>query len=360
MSLRIRAQWQRAAFRLQIDTELPTDGVTALFGRSGCGKTTLLRIIAGLERVPDAQVRFGDQCWQQNSRFVPTNARRIGLVFQEHSLLPHLSVKENLLYGYQRTAPEQRRLHPEEVMQMLAIETLLQQRIDQLSGGERQRLSLGRTLLTSPQLLLLDEPLSALDSQTKREIMPFLSRLAQQSQVPIMLITHSPDEVQRLANHVAFMAAGRITTMETLQQALARPDTPLFQDEGAAAILAGQLGPANAFGLNAFGPPQARLWLQPAINENEQLQCGQSIRVRILARDVSVALDDPQRISMQNHLLVTVERLHAATEQRVVLSLRLADGQLLLSEITAWSAQRLELSPGQQVYALIKSVALIS
>ena len=238
---------------------------------------------------------------------------------------------------------------------MLAIEPLLQQRIDQLSGGERQRISLGRALLTSPQLLLLDEPLSALDSQTKREIMPFLSRLAQESQVPIMLITHSPDEVQRLANHVAFMAAGRITDIETLQQALARPDTPLFQEEGAAAILAGELGPANEFGLSAFGPPEARLWLQPP----EVTLHGKSLRVRILARDVSVALDDPQRISMQNHLLVSIEHMHAVAEQRVVLSLRLADGQLLLSEITSWSAQRLALAPGQRVYALIKSVALI-
>ncbi|MDP1932541.1 MAG: molybdenum ABC transporter ATP-binding protein [Gammaproteobacteria bacterium] len=360
MSLRIRAQLQRGAFNLLIDTALPTDGVTALFGRSGCGKTTLLRIIAGLERVRDAHVEFGDLCWQQDSHFVPTSARRIGLVFQEHSLLPHLSVKENLLYGYKRTPAELRRLHLEEVMQMLAIDSLQQQRIDQLSGGERQRISLGRALLTSPQLLLLDEPLSALDTQTKREIMPFLSRLALQAQVPIILITHSPDEVQRLANHVAFMAAGQITTVETLEQALARPDTPLFQDEGAAAILAGQLGPANEHGLRAFGSDQSRLWLQSPGNVTELPECGQSIRVRILARDVSVALDDPQRISMQNHLFVTIEHMHTIADQRVVLSLRLADGQLLLSEITNWSARRLELSPGQQVYALIKSVALIS
>ncbi len=355
MSLRVKAHLQRGAFNLLIDSELPTEGVTALFGRSGCGKTTLLRIIAGLERMPGAQVHFGDQCWQQDSHFVPTSERRIGLVFQEHSLLPHLSVRANLLYGYKRTIAEHRRLHPDEVMQMLAIEPLLQQRIDQLSGGERQRISLGRALLTSPQLLLLDEPLSALDTQTKREIMPFLSRLAQDSQVPIMLITHSPDEVQRLANHVAFMAAGQITGIETLQQALARPDTPLFQEEGAAAILTGELGTSNEFGLSAFGPPEARLWLQSPANAMDK-----AMRVRILARDVSVALDDPQRISMQNHLLVSIEHVHAVGEQRVVLHLRLADGQLLLSEITSWSAQRLALAPGQRVYALIKWVALIS
>lgn len=352
--LQIDTRLQRGDFTLDVQTQWPLSGVTALFGRSGCGKTTLLRIIAGLEKVSSAHVRFSDCVWQTDGQFVPIENRRVGLVFQEASLLPHLSVTGNLLYGYKRTPQALRRLQPDAVIAMLGLENLLDRRVDQLSGGQGQRVALGRALLSSPQLLLLDEPLAALDTQTKREIMPFLSRLASESAVPIVLITHSPEEVQRLADRVVFMRDGQIEEMCELQQAMAKPDSPLFADEGPASVLLGEPGHVDEHGFCAFGPPEARLYVQAGTDVS-----GALIRLRVLARDVSIALHNPSGISIQNHLKVTINNLHALSAGRILVDTSLQDGQSLLIEITTWSAQQLELVPGQEVYALIKSVALI-
>jgi molybdate transport system ATP-binding protein len=357
-TLSVRALLRRTDFALDVDAALPLAGVTALFGRSGCGKTTLLRVIAGLEKVADAEVRFGDSLWQGGRHFVPLHRRRIGLVFQEHSLLPHLGVRDNLLYGYKRTPPAERRLHLPEVADMLGIGELLGRSIDKLSGGQRQRVSLGRALLTSPRLLLLDEPLSALDTQTKREIMPFLSRLAAEAGVPVVMVSHAPEEVERLADRVVFMRDGRIERIESLRQALSRSDSPLFADEGAVSVLEGLPGELNPNGLRAFGPAGARLWLSAGDLAGGP-QAAAPRRLRILARDVSLALDDPARISIQNHLQVTIERIDSVGPGRVLVACRLADGQLLLAEVTPWSATQLGLAPGQRVYALIKTVALL-
>ena len=381
-TLSVRALLPRTGFTLDVDAPLPLAGVTALFGRSGCGKTSLLRVIAGLDRAAGAEVRFGNEVWQHGRHFVPLHRRRIGLVFQEHSLLPHLGVRDNLLYGYRRTPPAERRLQLQAVVDMLGIGELLERSIDKLSGGQRQRVSLGRALLTSPRLMLLDEPLSALDTATKREIMPFLSRLAVEAGVPIVMVSHAPDEVERLADRVVFMGAGRIERIETLREALARSDSPLFADEGAVSVLEGLPGAVGPHGLRAFGPEHARLWLSAgAATSGEGPQgkrpageaaadavlAGGAVpssprrmqRLRILARDVSLALDDPARISIQNHLRVTIERIDAHPSGRMVVACRLADGQLLLAEVTPWSVSQLGLAPGLQVYALIKSVALL-
>jgi molybdate transport system ATP-binding protein len=293
--------------------------------------------------------------WQQGRLFVPLHRRRIGLVFQEHSLLPHLSVRDNLLYGYRRTPQAERRLHLAEVAAMLGIADLLDRSIDRLSGGQRQRVSLGRALLTSPRLLLLDEPLSALDTQTKREIMPFLSRLAGESGVPMIMVSHAPDEVERLADRVVFMRDGRIDRIEPLQAALSRPDSPLFADEGPASIFEGALGPAEHHGLCPFEAPAARLWIPAA----DSMDTGAPIRVRILARDVALALDDPRDISIRNRLRVTIEQIAPLPGNRMLVTTHTADGARLLAEVTPWAVQQLRLEPGRSVVALIKSVALM-
>ena len=352
--LKIKAIMRLGDFTLDVDAQWPLEGVTALFGRSGCGKTTLLRIIAGLEKVSAAQVNFADTVWQGAGHFLPVEKRRVGLVFQEASLLPHLSVTGNLLYGYKRTPEALRRLQPDAVVNMLGLDNLLERRTDQLSGGQAQRVALGRALLSSPQLLLLDEPLAALDTQTKREIMPFLSRLAQQSGVPVVLITHSPEEVQRLADRVVFMRDGVIDDICDLQQAMARPESPLFADEGPASVLHGELGTADERGLCAFGTPGARLFIRADTNEVVG-----PIRLRVLARDVSIALNDPAGISIQNHLRVMITGLHEMSGGRMLVTTVLQDGQILLTEITVWAARQLRLAAGQHVYALIKSVALV-
>lgn len=360
--LSLNVRWQRGQFLLDCQAQLPLQGVTALFGRSGCGKSSLLRVIAGLERVPGAEVHFADQLWQQDRLFLPPEKRRVGLVFQEHSLLPHLNVEGNLLYGWKRTPAALRRLHLPEVAAMLGIADLLERQVDQLSGGQAQRVALGRALLCSPQLLLLDEPLAALDTQTRREIMPFLSTLSRDAGVPIVLITHSPDEVLRLADRVVFMQNGRVDEICSLQQAMARPDSPLFMEEGPSSVLMGNLSAADEQGVCQFMAATGEVCLyvhgaQPS-GMAESAQNGLR-RLRILARDISVALDDPSRISIRNHLPVVIEQIMEMPAGRVLLKTRLVDGQVLMIELTSWSSQQLALAPGDQVWALIKSVALL-
>lgn len=356
MTLQIRAHWPRGGFTLDVALSVPLRGVTALFGRSGCGKSSLLRIVAGLDRVLGAEVICQGEVWQQDTQFLPPERRRVGLVFQEHSLLPHLDVRGNLLYGWRRTPESERRLQLDEVTDMLAIGDLLQRRVDQLSGGQSQRVSLGRALLRSPRLLLLDEPLAALDTQTKRDILPFLVRLSRQSGVPIILITHAPDEVQRLADRVVFMQDGGAEAPCELQQALGSPDTPLFADEGPVSVLTGTLQAAVEPGFTDFVSGAARLQVQTPVGGTS---AGEVVRLRVLARDVSLALDEPVRISIQNHLPVIIRALHVRPGGTVQVDTELANGQRLLAELTSASVQRLQLVPDMQVWALVKSVALM-
>lgn len=353
MSLQVQVDWQRQSFSLAIDVTLPSQGVTALFGRSGCGKTSLLRVIAGLDRVTGARVVFNDTCWQGNT-FVPLHQRRIGLVFQEASLLAHLTVEDNLLYGYQRTAASLRRLDLPQVSDMLGLENVLTRSVDQLSGGQRQRVALGRALLSNPQLLLLDEPLAALDSQTKAEIMPFLSRLASESGIPILLVTHSALEVEKLADRVVFIEDGRIATVESLQAAMSRPDSPLFVDSGPASIVQGSIGELDAHQRYPFVSGTVMLWLPRNTQWSQGLQ-----RLRIAARDVSIALRPVQGISVQNQLPVTVRAIDRY-DDHVLLTLALADDQTLLAEISQHALDTLALQVDMMVTALVKSVALLN
>lgn len=357
--LQLRVRWPRGNFNLDVELDIPLDGVTALFGRSGCGKSSLLRVVAGLERVPGADVVFNGEVWQQGRQFLPAERRRIGLVFQEHSLLPHLDVRDNLLYGWRRTPERERRLQLPEVARMLAIDELLERRVHQLSGGQRQRVALGRALLSSPRLLLLDEPLAALDTQTKRDILPFLSRLAQQAGVPMILVTHAPDEVQRLADRVVLMHNGRAEPPCDLQQALAIPATPLFADEGPVSVLTGALQMGTEEGYTDFVAGGVRLQVQTPAGLSLSTVPDTRMRLRILARDVSLALTEPVDISIQNQLPVMIRELHVRPAGTVQVDTELANGQRLLAELTAASVQRLRLAPGKQVWALVKSVALM-
>ncbi len=352
MSLSVRASLSYPEFNLRADCELPASGVTALFGRSGCGKTTLLRIIAGLERCADARVTFNGKVWQDGRYFVPLEKRRIGMVFQEPSLLAHLGVRGNLLYGYKRTPEALRRMHPDEAIDLLGIADLLDRRIDQLSGGQRQRIALGRALLSSPQLLLLDEPLSALDSQSKREIMPYLERLAAESQVPVVYVSHAAAEIEQLANHVVFIDGGRAEAPVSLQSALADPLSALFTDEGPVTVLIGRLDPGALEGLLTFRAGEVKLRL---VGDPPQHAAS---RLRIRARDVSISLEPPVRTSVLNHLPMLIETVHLPAAGRVIIQGRLTEGQSLLAEISDWSCRQLALSAGMQVHALIKAASL--
>ncbi len=359
MTLSVHARLNLGEFALNVHQQLPTEGITALFGRSGCGKTTLLRVIAGLERPRKAEVRFDGQIWQKGKRWLPVHRRRLGLVFQEPSLLPHLSTRDNLLYGHRRTPSRNRRLHPETILRLLGLEHLLNQPLHTLSGGERQRIALGRALLTSPQLMLLDEPLSALDSAAKRDIMPFLSGLSAKTGVPMVLVTHAAQEVEQLADHVAFMEAGHIDRVEPLREALTRPDSPLFSDEGPASVLLGELTEVapddwRFITSGAGGRPPVQFQVSGESSHQTNLH-----RLRILARDVSLALSRPQGVSIRNLLPVRIERIDCSDEHRSIITCRLEDGQVLLSRITRQSVTELGLENGQTVVALIKSAALM-
>lgn len=348
--LQVTGEILRKDFHFQVDIHLPMQGVTAIFGRSGCGKTTLLRLVAGLERADGAVVRFGDQVWQDTRVFVPLHKRRIGLVFQEHSLFAHLSVKQNLLYGYVRTPKALRRLELEPIARLLGIEELLERRIDALSGGQRQRVAIGRALLSSPQLLLLDEPLSALDAITKREIMPFLEHLSQQVGVPILMVSHSAHEVERLADRVIFMHEGLIERIETLKEALSRVDSPLFSESGAVTVWQGRV--VENLQERQFVCGDMCLQLPPGLPVGEQ-------RLRIMASDVSLALHKLDAISVLNQVSVSIASIEPYGAGKQLVTLRTADGQQLLSEVTEKAVHKLALTQGQSVVALIKAVALV-
>ena len=224
-------------FSLDVDLTLPGQGVTALFGHSGSGKTTLLRAIAGLERVAGGRLAVNGETWQDDAVFRPTHQRPLGYVFQEASLFPHLSVQANLEYGQKRVPAAVRRVSLDQAVAMLDIGHLLGRKPARLSGGERQRVGIARALATSPRLLLMDEPLAALDHARKQEILPYLERLHDELDIPVLYVSHAPDEVARLADHIVVMEGGRALATGPLTDTLARLDLPIKLGEDAGVVL---------------------------------------------------------------------------------------------------------------------------
>lgn len=333
--------------------EIDTAGVTVLFGRSGSGKSLLLRAMAGLDPQTRGHLHFDAECWQEGRWRLPTSRRDIGFVFQDAALFPHLDVRGNLDYA-RRRAPDATAASMAAIAEEVGIAHKLDQDVGSLSGGERQRVAIARALVSRPRLLFMDEPLSALDWRAKGELLGLIETLAASTGVPILYITHAPIEVERLADRVVFMADGRIERIETLREALARPDSPLFDEEGPVSVLEGELGVPADNGLLPFVTPGTRLWLAGGGGRRSG-----AARLRILARDVALALDAPGRVSILNQLPVTVARVGPASGGRVTVACRLGDGQILLAQITDWSARTLALAPGMAAFALIKSVALM-
>jgi len=328
-------------------------GISVLFGRSGSGKSTLLRAIAGLDADTRGELRFAGELWQNQAWRLPTTQRNIGFVFQDAALFPHLSVRGNLNYACQR-APATVTGALTKMAERVGIGHLLEQAVTTLSGGERQRVAIARALLSQPRLLCMDEPLSALDWQAKAELLALIDALAQETGLPVLYITHAPREVERLATRVIFMADGRIERIETLGEALARPDSPLFEQEGPVSVLQGRLQHADAHGLATFGNAALQLRLSLAAGASPS-----ATRLRILARDVSLATVQPQGLSILNQLPITITAMHPGAPGRVTLVCQLVDGQALLAEITRYSCDTLGLHPGMRAFALIKSVALM-
>src|SRR5258708_5248529 len=233
---------ERADFRLDVQLQLPGRGVTALFGPSGCGKTTCLRALAGLERAR-GRVAVNGEVWQDDaaSQWLPTHRRALGYVFQEASLFPHLTVRRNIDYGMPRTPAARRKVSQDQALSLLGIGHLMDRMPSTLSGGERQRVAIARALATSPRVLLMDEPLAALDAQRKAEVLPYLDQLRRELDIPVLYVSHSIDEVARLAQHLVLLKAGGIVAAGATSELLARLDLPLSMGDTAAAMVSAQV-----------------------------------------------------------------------------------------------------------------------
>jgi len=358
MSLTARFELSHPGFALDVDLALPGSGVTALFGPSGSGKTSCLRCVAGLEHGARGRLVVAGETWQDSERglFLPPHRRALGYVFQDANLFEHLDVRRNLLFGWKRVAPGERRLALEQVVELLGIAGLLTRMPARLSGGERQRVGIARALLTSPRLLLMDEPLAALDAERKAEILPYLERLTRELALPILYVSHAPDEVARLADHLVLLEQGRVLASGPTSAVLARLDLPIALAEDAGVVLEGRvLGHDPDYGLLSLGlPGEQRVLLAHA-----PLPPGQALRIKVLARDVSLSLER-QHSSILNVLPATVAEI-APTRSPAQVLLRLdLGGTALLARITRYSLERLSLQPGSQVWAQLKSVAVLA
>jgi molybdate transport system ATP-binding protein len=333
--------------------ELPISGVTVLFGRSGSGKSSLLRAISGLDKRTYGNLMVENEVWQQGHKRLAPQSRHIGFVFQDAALFPHKTVRQNLFYGINRLPKNFTPADFEKIVHRVDIADKLARKVDFLSGGERQRVAIARALLMRPKYLFMDEPLSALDWRSKHQLLSLIEELVAEFEIPLFYITHAPAEVERLADRIVFMKQGQIETIETLQQALSRPDSPLFDEQGAVSVLIGKPQQRVESGWHPVYLGEDVLWLSESSPINVK-----SVRIRILAKDVSLALSDPKDLSITNHLKVTITELINESEHKVLVRLRLRNGQYLFSEVTQQSVERLQLRPNLQLYALIKSVAM--
>jgi molybdate transport system ATP-binding protein len=349
----------RGAFTLDVSLTLPARGVSALFGPSGCGKTTLLRCLAGLEHAPGGRVVVDGEVWQDDANrvFVPTHRRAVGVVFQEASLFEHLDVRANVEFGWKRLLPAERRVSIAEAVAWTGIESLLQRTTLGLSGGERQRVAIARALAVSPRMLLMDEPLAALDAARKAEILPAIERLNVLSGITIVYVSHAIAEVARLADHVVLMEAGQAVASGPVAELLSRLDLPLPPGEDAGVVLQGQIGALDAeWQLARLDAPGASFWTR-----DPALPLGHRIRLRVLARDVSLSLVAQPESSIVNQIPATVEAIaDDGHPSQVLVRLRTQGGGIaLLARVTRRSAQALALEPGKPVWAMVKSVALL-
>jgi molybdate transport system ATP-binding protein len=348
------------SFSLDAGFTTPAKGVTALFGPSGCGKTSVLRCIAGLTRVTDGICIVGGDVWQdRDGAFLPTHKRPLGYVFQEASLFAHLSVRRNLLFGAPRAEGEagSGRIGFDEVVELLGVAALLDRAPARLSGGERQRVAIGRALLSQPKLLLMDEPLSALDRATKDEILPFLERLRDRLALPIVYITHSIAEVERLADQIVLIDKGRVIGAGPLEELQSDPGLPLAIARDAAVTLDGVIEAHDAgYGLLALRV-RGGSFIAPA----PQADVGAHRRIRVFAGDVSLAREPPGRSSILNILPARIISATPVETQEIIAVLALgADGKgaRLISRLTRKSWEGLGLAEGMSVYAQVKAVAL--
>lgn len=354
MSINTSLHVQRGNFSLDVELTLPNRGLTALFGPSGCGKTTILRAIAGLERFSGAFLSVGGKVWQDDRHFLAPHLRPIGMVFQEPSLFPHLNVQRNLEYGFKRVATSKRQVSLDSAIELLGIGHLLARKPQQLSGGEQQRVAIARAVAVCPRLLLLDEPLAALDDQRKQEVMPYLESLHRELSIPVIYVSHSRQEVARLADTMVLLQDGRVQAVGDMGDLYSRLDLSLAHAAEAEVVIDGVvIGYEARYGLMNIGFAGGQF-----VVTGKSLPLATPVRLQVLARDVSITLKPAQQSSILNVFAATVLELSLDGEAQVMV--RLSVGEVvLLSRITRKSADELGLTAGTAVFAQVKSVALL-
>jgi molybdate transport system ATP-binding protein len=365
MNIHLKLDIERADFDVSVDVLLPAHGITVIYGPSGCGKTTLLRCVAGLEPSVRGVVQLGHEVWQDDGPDggkgvrLPTHQRALGYVFQEASLFDHLDVAGNLAYGHQRAEKNNRnamsRAVQQQTIELLGIGHLLKRRSHELSGGERQRVAIARALVTQPRLLLLDEPLAALDHARRQDVLPWLEKLRDDLNIPMLYVTHAVDEVARLADTLVVMNEGRVQANGPVAEVLTQANLPVVLGEDAGALLTGVvLHIDTQWHLAQVGFAGGALWVR-----DSGLSAGQTVRLRVLARDVSVTLHEATHTSIQNHVPCVVEAITPeAHPSQALLRLRCGD-TVLLARVTARGVKELGLHVGLSAWAQVKSVALV-
>lgn len=355
LQAKFHLQHSKSRFALNVDLTLPDSGVTAIFGESGSGKTTLLRCIAGLEKAQQGHFVMKGETWQSDTIFLPTHKRSLGYVFQESSLFPHLTAKGNLDYAIKRSGiPLPAHLY-DQIIDLMGIESVLESNSQQLSGGEKQRVAIARALLIQPTLLLMDEPLASLDNARKQEILPYLEKLKSTLKTPILYVSHSVEEVMRLADHVVLMQDGEVATQGQVEDVFSQLNSPLLANNETGVIWQGKITEQDdKWHLSKVACAGSDLWIR---NNGDTL--GQNVRVRILATDVSLTLSPHDDSSILNKLPVTVLDIVPDQDPAMAIVRLKTEQNTLIARLTYRSIDHLALTAGKALWAQIKSVALV-
>ncbi len=354
--MRLKAQFQIARSEsLNFNFDISAEGITAIFGVSGCGKTSLLRAIAGLESHANSKLQVGDEIWQDENIFLAPHQRSIGYVFQEASLFEHLSVKGNIEYGFKRAAPSSKNISVEQVINLLGLQALLDKKPVFLSGGERQRVAIARALATNPKLLLMDEPLSSLDQERKNELLPYIETVNKEMNIPILYVSHSNEEIGRLADQLIFIEDAVVKASGPISELLTRTDLSLAHRRQAESLIFAHADKYDEnFQLNYLSS-EVGTFIVPG----KKLPIEKKLRLRLVAQDISITLEEQNNTSILNIFPAVIDELFA--ENKAQLTVRLSINKLpVLARITMKSAENLQLEKGKAVFAQIKGVAVLA
>ena len=352
----IRANKRRDGFVLDVDIDVSAPGVVALFGRSGCGKTTLVNIIAGLLPADEAHIVIDGWVLDRNGKSLLAEHRAIGYVFQDARLFPHLDVMGNLRYGEKRAKSHRDapRITLDVVAPLLGLEPLLTRRVHQLSGGERQRVALGRALLTNPRLLILDEPLASLDAARREEVLPYLEKLRDELAIPMIYVSHQFEEVLRLATHVVLMDKGKVLSQGSLDELSLHPELrAIVGPEAVGAVIHGLVESVDG----GTGLANIRVGANVLQIHLREARAGAHIRAQLLARDIILATTRPDNLSVRNIMTGTIARIVPDDEDTELVYVDIG-GASILSRVTRAASLALGLRAGLQVWALVKSVSI--